>query len=204
MRGAEHMFNESPKVAEGERFWQPQVPHGSNLRDQLLPVETDQFPLGAPAVRPGEQGCNTTPRETARWLEGLRSSVSIQDHHAVHLSSVSPLSWLFCVGEVQRHIIPGLVHSLVTCYFQGLLRARQHYMPGRPSGGSLKYMQLPWLANSSESRALSTKLPWRQRVHGVRCSPLCHVRLGMAMALGSSWTVCEGARGSKTASFSLT
>lgn len=180
------MFNESSKVAEGERLWQLQVPHESNLRDQLLPMETDQFPLGALATRPGEQGCNTTLRETARWLEMPRPSISIQNHHAVHLSSVSTLSWLFCVGEVKRRIIPGLVHSVVTCYFQGLLRARQHHMPDKPSAGSLKYMQLPWLANSSESRALSTKLPWRQRVHRVWCSPLCHVRLGMATAPGSS------------------
>lgn len=100
VRGAERVLNESPKVVEGERLWQPQSPCGSNLHGHL-PVETDQFPLGAPAARPGEQGCNTTPRETARWLEGLRPSVSIQNHHAVHLNSVFTLSWLFCVGDVQ-------------------------------------------------------------------------------------------------------
>lgn len=62
VRGAERVFNESPKVVEGERLWQPQVPRGSNLHGHLLPVETDQFPLRIPAARPGEQGCNTTPR----------------------------------------------------------------------------------------------------------------------------------------------
>lgn len=91
LRGAECMFNESPKVAEGERLWQPQAPLGPTCVISSFPWRLTSSPLGTPAARPGQASrAGTQPR----WLEGLRPSVSIQNPHAGRLNSVPTLSWL--------------------------------------------------------------------------------------------------------------
>lgn len=98
-------------------------PHGSNLQGQLLPMDTNQAPLPALVARPGGQGYNRTSRNIDEWLEGLQPSISIQNYRAVQFKSILTFSWLMHVCFVQQHVIPGLIHSNVTCSFQGLLPA---------------------------------------------------------------------------------